>query len=169
MARPPALARITIGEAVAEYREALERRVARNELAALTFKTYIRDLDEFVALFGADTVLDDVEQDDLDRALTRIAAAPTAGTPGVSRSATTAAGPRAGAHSRARWFVSVRGLFRWRSSAATCRPTRWRRCAPRGPPTGHAGPAWASPPTEPRSCGRRPRPRGRCAARHSSS
>ena len=76
MAKPPPLSRITVDDAVGRYVESLERRVARSELSPATLSAYRRDLLEFVDLMHPDVVLDDIEPDDLDQALTLIAKAP---------------------------------------------------------------------------------------------
>jgi integrase/recombinase XerD len=114
MAKPTSLSRVTVRDSVDEYLTALRRRVAREELSPATVTAYERDLDEFVGLVGADTVLDDIESDDIDTALTRVAAAADrrytrSAKIGVDGGAQAGRGP----HSRARWFGSVRGLFRW--------------------------------------------------------
>jgi site-specific recombinase XerD len=99
---------------VQAYREVLALRVAMGSLSPATRAAYDRDLAEFVELVGAATVLDDVEADDVELAVVRIAQRPdrrytrrrkpaTGGEPAVGR----------GLHSRARWLASVRGLFRW--------------------------------------------------------
>lgn len=114
MARPKDLVRITVADALAGYREVLERRVARSELSANTLEPYMRDLHEFAGLVGAATIVDDIESDDIERALTRIAAAPDRRyTRGMKLAHDGAAPVGRGAHSRARWFASVKGFFRW--------------------------------------------------------
>src|SRR3954453_8180542 len=105
MAKPPSLPRISVRDSVDEYLTALRRRVAREELSPATLTAYGRDLDEFVALVGADTVLDDIETEDIDNALTRVGAATDrrysrSAKIGVDGGAQAGRGP----HSRARWF-----------------------------------------------------------------
>jgi site-specific recombinase XerD len=78
-------------------------------LSSTSLTAYVRDLAEFADLVGANTVLDDIE-----KALTRIAQAPDRRyTRGAKIAADGTTPPGRSAHSRARWFVSVRGLFSW--------------------------------------------------------
>ncbi|WP_434582014.1 tyrosine-type recombinase/integrase [Carbonactinospora thermoautotrophica] len=114
MAAPRKLGRITVAQAADRYQEWLRLRVAMGALAASTQEAYARDVAEFVRLIGPQVVLDDVEAEDIELALVRIANAPDRrytrrrkldprGEPAVGR----------GLHARARWLASVRGLFRW--------------------------------------------------------
>ena len=114
MAKPPPLTRITAADAVARYLRALERRVTRGDLSSATYKAYSRDLSEFVDLMHPDVILDDIEDDDLESALTIIAKSPDKR---FTRSAKLGVdgglGEGRGPHARARWFAAVRSLFRW--------------------------------------------------------
>ena len=114
MASPAALTRISVNDAVLQYQESLERRVMRSEMSPVSLAAYTRDLGEFVALLGADTVLDDVEGDDIEIALTRLAKSPDRRfTKGVKMARDGTQPEGRGPHARARWFTAVRGLFRW--------------------------------------------------------
>lgn len=114
MAAPKPLSRVAVGDAVLEYLEALERRVDRGEMSGHTLTAYRRDLAEFTDLVGADRILDDVEPDDLETALHRFAT-----TPDRRYSRSQKIGPNGqippgrGPHARARWVISLRGLFGW--------------------------------------------------------
>lgn len=99
---------------MAEYGEALALRVAMGALSPATRDAYVRDLAEAVTLLGGDRLLDDVEAEDVELAVVRIANAPDrrytrgrkvgpGGAPAVGR----------GLRARARWLASVRGLFAW--------------------------------------------------------
>ncbi|MGZ4601237.1 MAG: tyrosine-type recombinase/integrase [Oryzihumus sp.] len=114
MASPAFLTRVTVRDAVLQYQESLERRVMRSEMSPTSLHAYTRDLAEFVALLGPDTVLDDVEGDDIEVALTRLAKAPDRRfTKGVKMGQDGSQPQGRGPHARARWFTAVRGLFRW--------------------------------------------------------
>lgn len=114
MAAPKPLSRVTIGDVVPRYLQALERRVARGDLSENTLGIYRRDLTESVDLFGADTVLDDIESDDIEQALTTIARAPDRRFTRGAKIASDGTQPVGrGPHALARWFAAVRGLFRW--------------------------------------------------------
>lgn len=114
MAAPKALSRISVNDAALEYIEALERRVARNDLSEATLNAYSADLREFTEMFGADTVLDDIEADHLDTALTRLSKAPDRRFTKGLKIADDGSTPQGrGPHAQARWFAAVRGLFRW--------------------------------------------------------
>lgn len=114
MAEPKPLSKISVRDATLEYLEVLERRVMRSQLSGTTLHSYHRDLTEFVELLSPETLLDAVEGDDIEIALTRIAKAPdrryTKGMK-IGEDGSTPAGR--GPHSLARWFAAVRGLFRW--------------------------------------------------------
>ena len=101
-------------DAVLEYQEVLERRVVRRELATTSFTAYRRDLAEFETLAGPGTILDDLESDDIEAALTRIAQAPDRRyTRGTKIAGDGSRPPGRNAHSLSRWFTSVKGLFAW--------------------------------------------------------
>lgn len=114
VAAPRPLDRVSVRDAVAHYVEILQRRVARNDLSETTLNTYVRDLDEFVDLLGAETILDDIEADDIESAMTRISRSPdrrfTRGAK-IGHDGSNAQGR--GPHALARWFAAVRGLFRF--------------------------------------------------------
>jgi site-specific recombinase XerD len=66
MVAPPTLRRLTVAEAVQSYFRDVERRLAAGSLAETTARTYRRDLDDFIRLAGADTILDDLTGADID-------------------------------------------------------------------------------------------------------
>lgn len=114
MAAPKALSRVSVADAVLEYTEALERRVARNDLSENTLNAYTADLREFIDLFGATTVLDDIEADDLDAGMTRISRSEDRRyTKGLKIGHDGSKPVGRGPHAVARWLVAVKGLFRW--------------------------------------------------------
>lgn len=114
MARPKTLNEISVRDATLRYLEVLERRVMRSQLSSSTLDSYRRDLDEFVTLLGSDTVLDHIEGDDLETALTTIANAPDRRYRDGVKIAEDGSTPLGrGPHALARWFAAVRGLFRW--------------------------------------------------------
>ncbi|GAA5006464.1 tyrosine recombinase XerC [Actinopolymorpha pittospori] len=105
---------MSVHDAVLEYLEVLERRVMRSQLSATTLHAYYRDLTDFTTLLGPDTVLDAIEADHLEVALTTIAKAPDRRyTKGLKIAEDGSTPPGRGPHSLARWFAAVRGLFRW--------------------------------------------------------
>lgn len=114
MARLREFTPVTVAVAVAEYGEALALRVAMGALSAATRDAYVRDLAEAVVLLGAERVLDEVEVEDVELAVVRIANAPdrrftrhrkvgAGGGDAVGR----------GLQARARWLASMRGLLAW--------------------------------------------------------
>src|SRR5690348_11765293 len=114
MAAPKPLSRVSVNDAVLEYVEVLERRVMRSDMSEASLSAYKRDLAEFVDLLGADTVLDDVEADHLETALTRIARADDKRYTRSAKIGQDGSKPQGrGPHSLARWFAAVRGMFRW--------------------------------------------------------
>jgi integrase/recombinase XerD len=114
MVEPRALSTVSVHDAVLEYLEVLERRVMRSQLSATTLHAYHRDLTDFTTLLGPDTVLDAIEADHLEVALTTIAKAPDRRyTKGLKIAEDGSTPPGRGPHSLARWFAAVRGLFRW--------------------------------------------------------
>ncbi len=115
MAAPRSLRRLTVDAALARYSDWLELRVAEGKLRPRTLATYLRDLDDFVEIVGGDTVLDDLEPDDLTTALITYSRQPDRR---YSRSAKRPRQPGEepvghGEASRARWQAAVRGLFAW--------------------------------------------------------
>jgi site-specific recombinase XerD len=76
MATPPQLRRLTVTEAVQEYLTSVQRAVLGGSLAVTTQASYARDLTEFVALAGPDTVLDDLSAEDIDDLVLAYAAQP---------------------------------------------------------------------------------------------
>lgn len=135
MAEPKALSAVSVRDATLEYLEILERRVVRSQLSATTLHAYRRDLSEFVTLLGADTVLDSIEADHLEVALTTIAKAPDRRySRGLKIGEDGSTPPGRGPHSLARWFAAVRGLFRWAADKGYVRidPTT-RVTPPRAP------------------------------------
>jgi site-specific recombinase XerD len=66
MVAPPKLRRLTVAEAVQRYFRDVERRLAAGSLAETTARTYRRDLDDFIRLAGAETLLDDLTGSDID-------------------------------------------------------------------------------------------------------
>lgn len=66
MSAPPKLRQISVGRAVDEYMDQVRRQEALSRLAATTARNYARDLADFVALAGAETVLDDLTGPDID-------------------------------------------------------------------------------------------------------
>ncbi|MGH8869425.1 MAG: tyrosine-type recombinase/integrase [Actinomycetes bacterium] len=140
MAPPRRLCRATVGEVVAAYAEWLHRQQAVGRLSPGTVATYLRDLDELCAIVGTGTVLDDLEPDDVERALLQVAQARdrrftrsrkvgVAGRPATGR----------GLHSRTRWLVSVRGLFRWAARRGYVQVDPTLEVAPPRPPRRAAG------------------------------
>lgn len=128
MAEPQRLVKVGVEEAVLEYLEVLERRVMRSQLSPTTLDAYRRDLEEFTALLGRETVLDAIEADNLEAALTRIAKSPDRRyTKGVKIAEDGSTPPGRGPHSLARWFATVRGLFRWAVDKGYVQvdPTTW--------------------------------------------
>lgn len=114
VAEPASLSEVTVREATLEYLEVLERRVMRSHLSATTLEAYRRDLTEFTDLLGADTVLDTIEPDDLEVALTTVSRLPDRRySAGLKIAEDGSTPPGRGPHSLARWFAAVRGLFRW--------------------------------------------------------
>ncbi|WP_019813214.1 tyrosine-type recombinase/integrase [Saccharomonospora saliphila] len=114
MAKPASLSDITVRDATLEYLEVLERRVMRSQLSATTLHSYRRDLTEFTTLLGDEITLDDVEADDIETALTKVAKAPDRRySVGLKIAEDGSTPPGRGPHSLARWFAAVRGLFRW--------------------------------------------------------
>src|SRR5665213_657458 len=80
-----------------------------------TVDTYVRDLADFVALVGADTILDDLEATDLATALVTFGNQPDRRYTKTTK-ATAVGGQRPEGHgkaARARWLASVRGFFAW--------------------------------------------------------
>lgn len=114
MAAPRTFAPISVSEAVHRYRDALDLRVATGALSSATRDAYARDLDEARVLFGPATVLDDVEAEDVEYALVRIANSPDRRfTRAQKTGASGEAVPGRGLQARARWTAAVRGLFAW--------------------------------------------------------
>jgi integrase/recombinase XerD len=114
MATPRGFQPVTVDQAITEYRDTLHLRVAMGALSATTRDAYLRDLAEARGLFGAGRVLDEIEPDDVELAVVRIANAPDrrytrrrkvgpGGAPVAGR----------GLQARARWLAAVRGLFAW--------------------------------------------------------
>lgn len=114
MAAPRSFAPITVAEAVRRYRDALDLRVATGALSPATRGAYSRDLAEACVLLGPEQVLDDIETEDVQYALVRIANAPDRR---FTRSQKARPGgepvPGRGLQARARWTAAVRGLFAW--------------------------------------------------------
>jgi site-specific recombinase XerD len=114
VAAPKPFTPITVGEAVLRYRDTLHLRVATGAMSPATRDAYVRDLTEAAALLGMDTVLDDVEAEDVEYALVRIANAPDRR---YTRTRKCGPGgepaPGRGLQARARWTAAVRGLFAW--------------------------------------------------------
>lgn len=71
MVAPPRLDRVTVAQAAERYLAAVRVDAVRGVLSPTTARSYERDVDELVALLGADRVLDDVTGDDVDDALVR--------------------------------------------------------------------------------------------------
>jgi integrase/recombinase XerD len=114
VAAPKNFTPITVTEAVHRYRDTLNLRVATGALSPATRDAYVRDLTEAAILLGADKALDDIEAEDIEYALVRIANAPDR-----RYTRTRKAGPGGepapgrGLQARARWTAAVRGLFAW--------------------------------------------------------
>ncbi|NYH90497.1 tyrosine-type recombinase/integrase [Actinopolymorpha rutila] len=135
MSEPKSASTMTVHDAVLEYLEVLERRVMRSQLSAATLHAYHRDLDDFTTLLGPDTMLDSIEADQLEVALTAIAKAPDRRfTKGLKIAEDGSTPPGRGQHLLARWFAAVRGLFRWATDKGYVQvdPTT-RVAAPRTP------------------------------------
>jgi site-specific recombinase XerD len=114
VAAPRSFAPITVAEAVHRYRDALDLRVATGALSPATRDAYSRDLEEARGLLGAERVLDDVEAEDVEYALVRIANSPDRRyTRGQKAKPGGEAVPGRGLQARARWTAAVRGLFAW--------------------------------------------------------
>ncbi|WP_020576689.1 tyrosine-type recombinase/integrase [Actinopolymorpha alba] len=114
MAEPKSLSNVSVKDAIDEYLDVLERRAMRSQLSPTTLHAYRRDLSEFTTLLGPNTVLDAIEADHLEIAMTSIAKAPDRRyTKGLKIAEDGSTPPGRGAHSLARWFAAVRGLFRW--------------------------------------------------------
>ena len=114
MAAPRQLQRLTVAEALIRYTEHLQLRVAAGDMRQRTIETYLRDLTDFVAIVGADTVLDDLEATDLATALVTFGNQPDRRYSTTKKPA--APGRRVEGHgraARARWLASVRGFFAW--------------------------------------------------------
>lgn len=114
MAAPRTFDPVTVAEAVRRYRDALDLRVATGALSPATRDAYARDLAEAARLFGPDHVLDDLEAEDVEYALVRIANSPDRR---YTRSQKVRPGgepvPGRGLQARARWTAAVKGLFSW--------------------------------------------------------
>ena len=66
MAAPPVLDRVSVAQAVERFTATFGRLLVTGSLSATTAVRYRRDLAEFAALAGDDTILDDLSADDLD-------------------------------------------------------------------------------------------------------
>ncbi|WP_194920675.1 tyrosine-type recombinase/integrase [Catenulispora rubra] len=114
MAAPKPFTPISVAEAVRRYRDALHLRVATGALSPATRDAYARDLTEAATLLGLDKTLDDVEAEDIEYALVRIANAPDRRyTRGRKAGPGGEPAPGRGLQARARWTAAVRGLFAW--------------------------------------------------------
>lgn len=76
MVKPPELDRITVDEAVNRFLDRVAARVSIGQRSSQTHETYRRALESFVALVGADRVLDDVTGGDVDAVLAGFARTP---------------------------------------------------------------------------------------------
>lgn len=76
MVAPPELVRLVVRDAVVRHLEQVDRAVVGGSLSRNTAINYRRDLTEFTALVGGDTVLDDLTADDIDRVLVQFASRP---------------------------------------------------------------------------------------------
>ena len=114
MAAPKPFTPISVAEAVHRYRDLLHLRVATGALSPATRDAYARDLTEAAALLGLDKPLDDVEAEDIEYALVRIANAPDRRFTRTSKAGPGGEpAPGRGLQARARWTAAVRGLFAW--------------------------------------------------------
>ncbi len=66
VARPLELRLLTVAQACGEYGVSLHRRVAGGSMSINTLNTYLRDVNDFVRLAGAGTVLDSLTHNDVD-------------------------------------------------------------------------------------------------------
>ncbi len=105
MVAAPPLDRISVGEAGVRYLRNVERAVTGGSLAETTAAYYRRDVEEFVELAGADTILDDLTAEDLDDVMLAFAAKPD------GRYATPVPEKTRGKGSQARFRTSVAQLF----------------------------------------------------------
>ena len=105
MVSAPPLQRITVQEAVTRYLRNVERAVLGHSLARTTANNYRRDLDEFIALVGADTILDDLTAENLDDAVLAYASKPDA------RYRSNPDGKTRGPGAQARFRQSISRLF----------------------------------------------------------
>jgi len=115
VAAPRQLQRLAVADALTRYTEHLQLRVAAGDMRPRTVDTYVRDLADFVALVGADTILDDLEATDLATALVTFGNQPDRRYTNTTK-ATAVGGQRPEGHgkaARARWLASVRGFFAW--------------------------------------------------------
>ncbi|GAA1993976.1 tyrosine-type recombinase/integrase [Catenulispora subtropica] len=114
MAAPKPFTPISVAEAVHRYRDALHLRVATGALSPATRDAYVRDLTEAAVLLGHDKTLDDVEAEDIEYALVRIANAPDRRYTRTRKAGPGGEAPAGrGLQARARWTAAVRGLFAW--------------------------------------------------------
>ncbi|MEY7972089.1 tyrosine-type recombinase/integrase [Saccharomonospora xinjiangensis] len=140
MAKPERLSDITVRDATLEYLEILERRVMRAQLSEATLTSYRRDLIEFTTLLGPETELDSIEADDLEIALTTLAKAPDRRyRVGLKIAEDGSTPPGRGPYSLARWFVAVRGLFRWAADKGYVQLDPTLKVSPPRPPSRAAG------------------------------
>ena len=107
MAKPPRLQPLPVRAVIARYLEHVAGLVAAEQRSVLTLQTIERDLATFAELVDSEVVLDELEADDIVRALTAFGQLP-------DRRRTTEQKQRGQSPAaRARWLTSVRGLFTW--------------------------------------------------------
>jgi integrase/recombinase XerD len=105
VAAPKRPTRPTVAHAVAKYAESLHRRVAAGRFSPGSLSAYIADLEDFVLLAGAETVLDDLEPEDLEDILAMFSRLPDR-----RRNSNQASGTRS-LGSQARFAKTVSTLF----------------------------------------------------------
>lgn len=89
MATPPSLSRVTVAVAADTYLDRVNADKIRGVLADTTAANYARDMADFVALAGADTILDDLTGQDVDDLLLRYQSTPDGRYKDPSRKTTT--------------------------------------------------------------------------------
>ena len=114
MAAPKPFTPISVAEAVHRYRDTLHLRVATGAMSPATRDAYVGTSPKPPRCWAWTRPLDDVEAEDVEYALVRIANAPDR-----RYTRTRKAGPGGepapgrGLQARARWTAAVRGLFAW--------------------------------------------------------
>ncbi|MBB5137043.1 site-specific recombinase XerD [Thermocatellispora tengchongensis] len=109
--RPAELNRLTVVEAADRYVELVRARTLTGALSPATAEVYARDVATFVALAGADRVLDDLDGADVDAVLLAFARKPDGRRAGGA-DGDEGGGARQSAASQARFRRSVSALFK---------------------------------------------------------